>query len=318
MPKRDQSRRVPASLIRDKVNAGQVQAAFKAGAKLIQLASAADFACPAVKNKQRALRSRNRMRFPKGSFLNARWVVLGPGNPEWDLIDKLSEEELKRQYIIVRVEEFGQIRWVRLIYEVVSSRSQLLRQRVHIREKYARERIFKSAVLEAVERELDLHLTGKLQLPGPVLDELASQKRELEHRVFQQMTRIQARLGGRDALVYLDAWAEIEQLRGHHSRLIHLAADLTHQMQAPNFAAHIWGINLRLSAYVSFELWLPIRWARYHLGKAATLLQDGRVDQVQTRFLAAADHLQRGIDAIKKWSDSLTAEEKKFIAAVAV
>jgi len=317
LPKRDQSLRVPASLVKSWIDSDKVQVVFKAGAKLLQLYSPIYLTFPTVySTKRRRLAKRRRMWVPAGTFLNSRWVPLGPKNSEWALIGTCSETELKEKYLIVRISENGQIRWVRLIYEVVSSRAQLLRQRVHIRSQYARERRFKLAVLESVEKQFAQSVSGRLSLSKAELEELSALRRRLEDRLFRTMTSIQSRLGGRDALIYIDAWVEVEGLQGLKSHLITLLTNVDFSVKKRNFDAHLMSLESKLRVYISQEIRRPCRWARYHIEKAAQCVNEGESSRCANHLFRATEHLEEAITILRNWYQKLAEDERRYIPAI--
>lgn len=312
MPKRFRDLRVPASLIRTWIGAGRIEVLPKVGVKLLQLVTPIYLTFPQVYDRKRRQKNR-RMWVPAGSFLNSRWIPLGPRNSEWKLITSTGEQELKERYIIVRVEEDGRARWHRLIYEVVSSESQLLRQRVHIRAQHARERRYKIRVLEAIEEELGDHLLGRTYLNRNQLDELLTLQRRLSGRLFSSMAHIQARLSARDTVAFLNAWMNVEGLRDHRKRLSFLAEGQDAELQRQNIEAYLISRYDRLGVYISIEVRRPVRWARYHVQKAADDVREGRIRQCKRHLARAVDHLDTALDAVLEWHQKLPEGERSYI-----
>lgn len=312
MPKRYADLRVPASLVRKWINAGMVQVIPKVGVKLLQLARPIYLTFPQVYARKRRRKNR-RMWVPAGSFLNSRWILLGPRNAEWSLVIYLSEQELKEEYLIVKVEEEGRVRWHRLIYEVVSSESQLLRQRVHIRAQHAQERRYKTRILEAIEEELGDHLLGRTHLSRNQLDELLTLQRRLSGRLFSSMANIQARLSARDTVAFLNAWMNIEGLRDHRKRLSFLAEGQDIELQRPNIEAHLINRYDRLGVYISLEVRRPIRWTRYHVQKAADDVREGRTRLCKQHLAKAVYHLDTALGRVLEWHRKLPANERDYI-----
>lgn len=174
-----------------------------------------------------------------------------------------------------------------MIYEVVSSESQLLRQRVHIRAQHARERRYKIRVLEAIEEELGDHLLVRAYLNRNQLDELFTLQRRLSGRLFSLMAHIQARLSARDTIAFLNAWMNVEGLRDHRKRLNFLAKGQDAELQRQNIEVYLVNRYDRLGVYISTEVRRPVRWVRYHVQKAADDVREGRVRQCK-RHLARA------------------------------
>ena len=250
---------------------------------------------------------------PAGSFLNSRWILLGPRNTEWKLITSLTEQELKEQYIIVRVEEDGNVRWYRLIYEIVSSQAQLLRQRVHIRSQYAQERSRKTLILEAVERELGDYLLGRTKLNRRQLEEIVTLRDRLYSRIFGSMTATQSRLSARDTVAFLDAWMSVEGLLDHRRRLAFLANGYDSELQRHNIEAHLLNRHDRLAVYISPEVRRPVRWARYHVQISATDVREGRIKDAKRHLAKAASHLDTALQEVLKWHEKLSEDEKGYV-----
>lgn len=250
---------------------------------------------------------------PAGSFLNSRWIPIGPKNTEWDLILTLSEQELKEKYIVVRIEENGEEKWYRLIYEVISSRSQLLRQRVHIRAKYAQERNRKNVLLQAVEQEFANHALGKARLTAVEIAELSNLRRMLSQRLQVVTVSIQARLSGRDTIVFLDAWIERNGLREYRNRLSYLAVNLGPEVRRPNFDAHLQNIGERFAIYISPEIRRSVRWARYHVLRSVEDVQEARFGECKRRLVRSAYHLDVALERLGEWDQFLPEQEREHI-----
>ena len=315
MPKRYGDLRVPASLIRAWIDAGKIAVIPKVGVKLLQLMTPIYLTFPQVYDRKRRRKNR-RMWVPAGSFLNSRWILLGPRNTEWKLITSLTEQELKELYIIVRVEEEGQVRWYRLIYEIVSSESQLLRQRVHIRSRYAKERSYKEAVLEAVERELGDYLQGKTQLNTRQLDELVILQRRLSNRLFDSMAAVQSKLSERDTVAFLTAWMNIEGLRDRKNRLSFLANGQDSELQRHNIEVHLLNISDRLAVYISREVRRSVRWARYHVQMTVSDIRESRIRDGKHHLKRAVEHLNTALKALLEWDKKLPENERRYIPSL--
>ncbi|OGY25788.1 MAG: hypothetical protein A2Z11_00565 [Candidatus Woykebacteria bacterium RBG_16_43_9] len=311
LPKRYKTRRLPASKIRERIIKGRLEVINKVGSKLLQIKTADDLTTYPI--YMRRHRRSKRMRLSAGDFLNSRWIPLGPRNLEWELIERLSEQELKEEHVIVRIEENGEVRWYRLIYEVVSSRSQLLRQRVHIRAAYARERKYKSTVLEAVEREFASFALRRARVTPKQLNELSTLHDRISQRLFVGMTSIQSRLATRDIVAFLDAWMEIEGLRGHLNRLSFIAENINEEARRRNFAAYLRNIIERLEIYISPEIRRSVRWARYHLDKAADASSSERIDGCRRHLMKVVDHLRNALGALREWDRKLPEQEREYI-----
>jgi hypothetical protein len=249
---------------------------------------------------------------PKGSFLNSRWIPLGWRSAEWELITTLDEQVLKEKFFIVRIEEDGEVTWYRLIYEVVSSRSQLLRQRVHIRAQQDRERVFKHALLGAVEREFVKHATEMARLNSAQFSELSTLSRRLSNRLGS-LTVVQAQLSGRDTIAFLDAWMEIEGLRSHRDRLSQVLNELPNAAKRRNFDVYLGNVADRLAVYISPEIRRPVYWSRYHVSRTIVADQQGDVRGCQSHLLRSVHHLDVAIKVLRDWSESLPDEERRFI-----
>lgn len=311
MPKRYKTRRLAASKIRERIDKGRLEVIHKVGSKLLQIKTPDS---PVTSHLYRTRSRRGKkMWLSPGSFLNSRWVPLGPRNREWELIETLPEQELKEKYLIVRVEENGKVRWYRLIYEVVSSRAQLLRQRVHIRAQYSRERRYKSVVLDGLEREFASHALGRAQLTRAQRDELSVLFGRISYRLSVSMTSIQARLAARDIVAFIDAWMEVEGLRGHFKRLSEIARNIGPEIRRPNFDVHLRNIADRLSVYISWEIRRPVRWARYHLNKAVDDVLVTNLEECRRHVVRATQHLQTALDVLHEWDRSLPEQERGHI-----
>ncbi|OGY26941.1 MAG: hypothetical protein A2Z11_02690 [Candidatus Woykebacteria bacterium RBG_16_43_9] len=312
MPKRFKDLRVPASLIRAWIDVGRIEVLPKVGVKLLQLVTPIYLTFPQVYDRKRRRKNR-RMWVPAGSFLNSRWIPLGPRNSEWKLVTSLREQELKERYIIVRVEEEGRVRWYRLIYEIVSSQSQLLRQRVHIRAQHAREKRRKVLILEAVERELGDYLLGRTQLSRSQLDELSTLQYRLSNRLFGSMANVRARLSARDTVAFLNAWMSVEGLLDHRRRFAFLANGHDSELQRHNVEAHILSRYDRLAVYISPEIRRTVRWSRYHVQRAATAVQEKRIPICKRHLRRAVYHLDQALKTLWEWPKKLSEDEREYI-----
>jgi hypothetical protein len=168
-------------------------------------------------------------------------------------------------------------------------------------------------LLQTVEREFADHAVGKARLSRAQFEELSSLARRLEYRMSGSLASIRAHLSGRDTIAFFDAWLEIEGLKGHRDNLQRSAGNLSVEVSKRNFDAYLGGIAERLAVYISPEIRRSVRWARYHINKAALDVRDGDFEGCRSHLIRSVDHLDASLKALRSWGESLSERERRFI-----
>lgn len=251
----------------------------------------------------------NRITIP-ASYLCLRWVDLSRDSPLWYLTEE-SDEVRQGKGIFY---DQGEEKWKLLIYQVVEDMNHARRMFVHIFARYQRERSRKEALQREVERRV-----VEATVFGPGLSPAARQEMDQFQRWlgrrFEDMGRIGGKLGPRSDLVNFYASRIQSGLQGIAATLVADADNLetAGRFNPANLLTHLRLEQTKLDRFVSKNILSLRRQAQRRIDKAISTVEIDRSASA-TWLREAALKLQAAADEMRRWSDSVTAEEMKEAA----
>jgi hypothetical protein len=249
------------------------------------------------------------MTISAGSFLNSRWIRI---NKTWDVwLDTQSAKTLEevaelRSRSIIQVHGI----WYIQIYEVVSGINKLRRQRVKIRTSYHQERTQRSVVMNSIERDIARDATGMIKLSSAERQSLQVLTRQIERRL-QDITDVGSRLSSREVFAYVGGWAELEILRRVKVSLEEATKQTLVRAFSPNFDRYLERQANSLDVLVNLDVRHGRFWAQFHIRRAAEVLTLGPQERCHYYLGRAIEYLERTIETLQGWADSLSEEEAR-------
>jgi hypothetical protein len=310
MPKRREDLQVRGEDVRRWIRQGHLSAFPTGTNRVLRVHRAFRVTFPLVKIWDRAERNR-RMTISAGSFLNSRWIRI---NKTWDVWPDTQSARTSEKIAELRSRSIIQVlgRWYLQIYEVVSGTNKLRRQRVKIRAGYSNERNWRTTVMASIESDIAKEAVGAIDMTEAELRNLRFLNRRIGQRI-QDMDRIGSRLSSREVFAYAEGLGELEFLRRSRKSLEVVLDQTSVQTFKPNFDAFLRKQANDLNIIVDLDVRHCRFWAQWHIRRAAEVLEIGPQTKCFYYLGRATEYLDRAIETLQGWADSLSEEETRHV-----
>ena len=127
------------------------------------------------------------------------------------------------------------------------------------------------------------------------------------------MDRIRSRLSSREVFAYAEGLGELEFLR-RIKRTLEIVLDQTSvRTFKPNFDAFLRKTADDLNVIVDLDVRHCRFWAQFHIRRAAEMLKSGPQERCFYYITKASEYLERAIETLQGWADTLTEEEDRHV-----